>query len=345
MSELAPLALFVFRRPAHTKRVLEALRRCPELPATPLYIFADGARHAGDEESVAATRELVAAFAHPQKKLVLAPANQGLAASIMGGVTALCREHGRAIVLEDDLIVSPAFLGYMNAALDRYAAEERVASINAFSFGDLTALTGTSAFFLNFTHPWGWATWSRAWTGFDPGAPYLEHVTADRRLAHRFNLDGADDNVLILRRQSRGEIDSWWVRWYAHLFLQDQLGLFPPVPLTRSIGADRTATNSQLSERLLQPGARQLAEAVPTLPTSIKQNPTVRQAFRAAMRPRLRRTLRLLGSAKRQLANPWGSGTKLWPNTNNRSYNQSKHSSGKLFRKSALLILALTSFS
>lgn len=74
------------------------------------------------------------------------------------------------------------------------------------------------------------------------------------------------------------------------------------MPLARSIGADRTATNSQLAERLLQPGARRLAEMAPALPDRVEQNPRLRQAFRAAMRLRLRQTLRVLGSLKRRLA-------------------------------------------
>jgi len=44
--------------------------------------------------------------------------NLGLAASMRAGVTALCDEHGRAIILEDDLEVSPSFLRFMNDSLD-----------------------------------------------------------------------------------------------------------------------------------------------------------------------------------------------------------------------------------
>lgn len=302
VTSLAPLALFVFRRPEHTRHVLDALGRCPEFAETPLYIFADGPRHSGDANGVAATRELVARFVHPRKQLIFAEANQGLARSIIGGVATLCREHEKAIVLEDDLIVSPAFLAYMNHALARYEAEPRVWSVNAFSFGNLGPATGGKAFFLPYAHPWGWATWLRSWEAFDPSAPYLEIVTATRQRAHRFNLNGADDYVLMLRRQECGELDSWWIRWYAASFLAGALGLFPPAPLIRSIGSDPSATHRQFSERLLQPAMPTLGCDPPALPAEVGVDQAAYRRYRAAMRPRLRRALRFLGSVKRALA-------------------------------------------
>ena len=37
----APVALFIYRRPEHTRRTLESLRVCAEFATTPLHIFAD----------------------------------------------------------------------------------------------------------------------------------------------------------------------------------------------------------------------------------------------------------------------------------------------------------------
>lgn len=297
----APLALFVFKRPEHTRIVLQALSRCPELPDTPLYIFADGARGAADHADVAATRRLIAEFDHPRKQMSLASENRGLAGSIIAGVTALCREHGRVIVLEDDLIVSPLFLSYMQRALDAYAGADRVHAVNAFSFGDLTGTIGDRAYFLPYTHPWGWATWRRAWEGFDPDAPYLDRITATPARRRAFNLDGADDYAHMLKRQNHGELDSWWIRWYASVFMGDAVALFPPAPLVRSIGADNSATHAQVSERLLRSHKAPLAQRLPDLPGSIQVDRAAFRAFRSAMQPLLRRTLRLLGQAKHSL--------------------------------------------
>ena len=190
---------------------LDALRQCPELATTPLYIFADGPRTEADRAAVEATRNLIAEFDHPHKDLRFATTNRGLAASIISGVTALCEEHGQVIVLEDDLIVSPRFLTYMHRALNAYAQTDIVRVVNAFTFGDLTGKIGNRAYFLPYTHPWGWATWRRAWEQFEPKTPYLDRIMPNNDVRRKFNIEDADDYVLMLQRQQRGELDSWWI--------------------------------------------------------------------------------------------------------------------------------------
>jgi hypothetical protein len=50
-----------------------------------------------------------------------AASNKGCAASIIDGVTELFDTYENVIVVEDDLIVGPTFLSYMNAGLNYYA--------------------------------------------------------------------------------------------------------------------------------------------------------------------------------------------------------------------------------
>ncbi len=160
----APLALFVYKRAAHTARTIAALKACDGFADTAVTVFADGAKSVADEPAVAAVRALVAAEL-PGAQLVAAPANQGLARSIIAGTTALVRQHGRVIVLEDDLLVAPDFLTFMNAALDRYADDARVMQVSGHMF-DVDV--GPHPVFLPFVTSWGWGTWARAWDHFDP---------------------------------------------------------------------------------------------------------------------------------------------------------------------------------
>lgn len=57
--ELAPIVLFVYNRPEHTRACLEYLERNELAAESELYVFADGAKQ-GSEEAVAAVRRVIA---------------------------------------------------------------------------------------------------------------------------------------------------------------------------------------------------------------------------------------------------------------------------------------------
>lgn len=63
-SLLAPIALFTFKRPEHTRRTLESLAKNPEFAASQPFIYCDGARHNGEAAQVVETRKLVRAAPH-----------------------------------------------------------------------------------------------------------------------------------------------------------------------------------------------------------------------------------------------------------------------------------------
>lgn len=59
--------------------------------------------------------------------------NKGLGNSVIKGVTEVINRYGKAIVLEDDLILAPNFLFFMNQGLDKYKEETSVFSICGYS--------------------------------------------------------------------------------------------------------------------------------------------------------------------------------------------------------------------
>src|SRR5262245_24975653 len=129
----APIALFTYNRPDHTRQTVEALRKNELAEETDLLVFSDAPGRPDDAERVRQVREYVDTISGFKSVRVVARArNLGLAGSIIDGVTQVCGESGRAIVLEDDLVTSPFFLGFMNKALDTYASEDRVGSVHGY---------------------------------------------------------------------------------------------------------------------------------------------------------------------------------------------------------------------
>jgi hypothetical protein len=243
----APIALFVYSRPDLTRRTLDALAANPLADRSELIVFSDGPRAPADAPKVEAVRALVAgAKGFSCVRLVVAPANLGLAGSILSGVTKVNDEFGRIIVMEDDIETSPYFLGYMNDALDRYADQPRVAAVSGFHPPMDVALPET--FFQRDAECWGWATWQRAWSGFETDGATLLAELKRRNLLRFFDQDGTFAYGDMLRGQIAGTNNSWAVRWRAHVILNDLLSLYPGRSLTRNIGNDGSGTHSGFSD-------------------------------------------------------------------------------------------------
>ncbi len=240
--ELAPIVLFVYNRPEHTRACLESLERNELAAESEVYIFADGAKP-GSEDSVAAVREVIArAWRFKRVTIEASEQNRGLAANVIAGVTSTLERYDRVIVLEDDLIVSPYFLRFMNDALEVYKDEPKVGHIQACDFTQDPALPDT--FLIKFTGSWGWATWRRAWQYFNPnGQELLARFEANKALSREFDFNGRYKFVRMLRRQVNGENNSWAIRWNATLFLHDILSLNVGRSLVRNMGFDGSGTN------------------------------------------------------------------------------------------------------
>lgn len=265
----APIALFVFRRPDKTRATLESLARCRGIDISDLYIFCDGPRDANDDRAVAEVRAVVDAFDHPQKTLVISTENQGLARSIIAGVTRLCEQYGRVIVVEDDLTVSPTFLDYMNTGLDTFANDPRVMQISGFTFARSGASPNLAARFLPVTTSWGWATWSRSWRDFDPNPQDSDAMRSNYALRSRFDLGGLFGYYDMLERQKAGRIDSWAIRWYWSVFRRDGLVLYPPTSLVRNDGLDSSGTHTSRSKILWRRLNHELPESLPPMPDQV----------------------------------------------------------------------------
>lgn len=243
MKDLAPILLFVYNRPQHVKRALGSLLQNREAAASDLYVFSDAARSVEDAAAVEMVREEIADIqGFRSVSVVERNENFGLARSIIEGVTSIVNRYGRVIVLEDDLVVSPYFLRFMNDALEVYKDEPRVGHIQACDFIQSAALPDT--FLIKWTGSWGWATWQRAWELFNPNGQELLDQLCERRLTKQFDFNGKYGFTRMLRQQIEGKNNSWAIRWNASLFLADVLSLNVGRSLVSNEGLDGSGTNS-----------------------------------------------------------------------------------------------------
>lgn len=241
-----PIAIFLYNRPDHARQLFDSLLNCSRLEECDVYAFCDGIKKPEHKSGVQAARAVIHEFkprlnnAH----IIEREQNLGLARSVVNGVTELCEQFGRIIVLEDDFILHPYFLDFMLQSLDRYVDDEQVAQVAGFTF-PIDAPEKPDAFFLPLTTSWGWATWQRAWNFFSWDThTVLETLDADPQLRARFDLDGAYSYTDMMRLAAEGQLDSWAIRWYWHTFSANKFTLYPRQSLVWQNGFDETATHT-----------------------------------------------------------------------------------------------------
>jgi hypothetical protein len=247
----APIALFVYNRPANTQKTVEAVLKNKEAAETDLYVFCDGPKADADTEQqqkIYDVRDYVRSITGFKSVTIFESAvNKGLAQSIIDGVTAIVNKHLRVIVLEDDLVTSIGFLSYMNTALDLYENNHNVISIHAYNYPIQTkGLPET--FFIRGADCWGWATWKRGWDLFESNGALLKQQIEEQNLIYEFDINGSNPYFDMLKKQINGNINSWAIRWYASAFLKNKLTLYPAKPLVYNIGFDESGTHTVLMD-------------------------------------------------------------------------------------------------
>lgn len=244
-SGLAPIVLFVYARPDHTRQTLEALARNRLADQSSLYIYSDAPRNERAQEPVNEVRRLIRERQWCGRvEIIEAQENRGLANSIRGGVTEVVNAHGRVIVMEDDLVTSPGFLAYMNAALDVYADVPAVRHIAGYFPATPYAKWLPSTFFIRYMQCWGWATWQDSWARAEWDIDALiARIHANDATRSAFNLGDCNGYSDQLLRNQSGELKTWAIYWAASIFLQGGLCLNPRYSLVKNIGVDGTGEN------------------------------------------------------------------------------------------------------
>lgn len=245
----APIALFTYCRADKTQRAVESLLRNTEAKATDLFIFSDGPKVYPEDEKkteekckgVEENRQYIHTITgFKSVSIVERDKNWGLANSLIAGISDVISRFGRIIVVEDDLVLSPYFLSFMNEALEKYKDDDRVAAVSGYVYP--TGKTLPQNFFLRYFNCWGWATWDRAWALLDTDAKHLLRKMRFKKNA--FDVGGGLGAYGNLICQKYGLVDSWWVRLYASFFLADKLTLYPGDSLSENDGNDATGTHT-----------------------------------------------------------------------------------------------------
>ena len=245
-----PILLITFNRPEHTRKTIEALRvQQPPL----VYVFQDGARKGNvtDAERCPKVREVIEKeidwkcemHTHFSKQ------NRGCRDAIIFAISSVLKEHESVIVVEDDIITSPAFYTYMCKALDYYCDRPTVWSISGHSHSPEKFQVPADYDYDVFASPrlfnWGWGTWRDRWERTDWSMSYYEEL-----LHHPYEMQafsrGGDDLIPMLVDEKLGRSSAWDIQFaFAH-FANHAVSIVPCITYAYNIGQDGSGTHSSI---------------------------------------------------------------------------------------------------
>ena len=263
----APIVVFVYNRPRHTKNLLLSLSSCRYANNSDLYIFSDAPKSDKSKEDVVLVRNIIAdkKWKDKFKSVVVfeSSVNKGLAKSIIDGVSLVIKKYGRVVVIEDDNIVSYDFLDFMNRALDYYYNIDKIGYIGGYTVPiHIPEDYHYDVFTMGRGSSYAWATWNKYWECIDWEVSDYKLFRKNKVLCKKFNEYGPD-RVRLLDSQMRGKIDSWAIRFSYSMFKMGKLAILPTKTRVQNIGFDGTGVhNSSLETKWLTSLENDLKPAV-----------------------------------------------------------------------------------
>jgi len=278
MLQTAPIALFVYNRPEHTRQTIEGLRANPLASESELTVFSDGPKSELDQASVSQVRDYLSTIDGFRKISVIhREKNSGLAKSIIAGASEVLDRSGRIIVLEDDIVTAPGFLTYMNQGLEAYERNRSIFAICGWSPPiDIPASYRHDVYLVHRAMCWGWASWADRWQKIDWEVRDYAQFEKDREAQKKF-ARGGEDLPDMLRNALSGRVNSWAIRWAYAQFRQGALSVAPTKSLTDNVGMDGSGVNCSPSEQfVVTANKKQLSFEFPAV---LEENPVISASF------------------------------------------------------------------
>lgn len=235
-----PIVIFGFNRPFSMKRLIESIKTNPTYNEYEYFVYIDNHRTEEEKAKVDKVEELAFQLTN---NVIRAQSNKGLALSVIDGVTEIISKYGKVIVLEDDLVLMPCCLNYLDKALNVYENDSRIFSVCAYGlkikrpkdyYGDVYLGVRSSS--------WGWATWKDRWMSVDWNVSDWQALKSSKQKQKAFNRCGSD-MYDMLRDYMEGRNNSWAIRFCYSQHLQGLYSVHPFESLVANEGFGADATN------------------------------------------------------------------------------------------------------
>jgi hypothetical protein len=247
--KFSPIIIFSYNRPNHLKNLISSLLLNKNIKKHKIFFFCDGDKNLYDKKKIIAIKKIMYSCNKKLniKKILFRKKNIGLAKSVVYGVSEVLRLYPSCIVLEDDLVVNPNTIKFMNYYLNHFKNNNKIGSVSAYSYINNMTKLYKKDYYLTYRHcSWCWGTWSRVWTNISWNSINYKVHFSNKTYKKKFSRGGKDLN-LLLWGQYKNYIDSWAIRFNYFCFKKNLLSFQPRYSMIYNDGKDFSGTHEGFS--------------------------------------------------------------------------------------------------
>lgn len=228
-NNLSPIVCFAYSRPNHLQRMLTSLENNYLASESEITFYINGV----DKNTNLEDWNLVIEVAKKNWKfksidLQIREENIGPKKNILHGISEMFGVHDKLIIIEDDLILGPYFLKFLNESLNIYKNDKNIWHINGWSYPQLIPNRSRSVV-SRYVSPWGWATWDDRWKVMNDEKNFTLNLVSNLPKKERkiFNMGGKVNWEEMIERDQKGIDNTWDCYWYQAVFLNKSKSIFP----------------------------------------------------------------------------------------------------------------------
>jgi hypothetical protein len=258
----------VYDRLDSLRKCIASLQKCEESAESVLYISSDAAYRSQDAEKIEAVRNYIQTVSGFKKVIPITPKeNRGLNGSYNAAIDLIFKEHDTFVFLEDDIIVAPDFLKFVNDGLDFYKNDDKIISISGFShsvFYNVDPSLKQEVYFTNRWCPWGFASWKNKIQNVpDLSLDELKADLNNKAFVKKLNAIGIDLFTAFQRKLYKKEPLVLDYRYVHHMVKNDMYTATPYTTKTFNIGNDGQGTRTKKNEKFTGFNLNALNKIVP----------------------------------------------------------------------------------
>lgn len=240
MNEFAPIIQISYNRPNVLRETLSNLSCCYGVQNHDIFAFVDGPRSDSDVEKVTENISVLEDFKSsylPRLTIIKRQFNLGGIQNMCQSISEILERYGKAIIIEDDILVARTFLQYANAGLKFYEKDKRIWAINGYlrSNMKIDSQYPYDIFLAPRHSAWGWATWKDRWDAVDFKLRDFEDFISNNHNQELFNICGCD-MLPMLKAQFAGKLNAWDVQCTYHMVKNNLYVIRPRKSMTKNNG-------------------------------------------------------------------------------------------------------------